>query len=426
MSPSAAISPETAPAATSASKLTATPTLIRTSAEFRLVAFCLRWPFTPEKLEHIALAANDVQDWNRVLRITRRHRVFGLVFRGLRKAGVALPPQIALELEQATSAQTRQTMSFALESVRLQRLFRDARIPIVFLKGAALTMLAYGDFSLRHAKDIDLIITQSDAAEAGALLTRAGYTPRFRLETLPPQQHELWLRHSKGMEWFRPEKSVELELHWRLTDMPGTSLGNTLPPAESCQLVSVGGAIPLTTLDRDPLLAFLAIHGASHGWSRLKWLADVYALLPTTHPAEIEPLFRRVTQLGARRPFGQALLLCQDLLGLTLPPRLNAELRADRHIRLLRRTALTTILRAGSEREIYDLEFGTSFVYLSRFLLTDGWKSFYAEFMHLLYPPDLVAANTLPRARLALFPVFRLLHWLGTRILHLNRPSHRG
>jgi hypothetical protein len=420
MSPSTALS-DSAPAAISPAHLAPSPALAKISPEFRLVAACLRWPLTPEKLEAIAAAAQDVQDWDRVLRIVHRHRVFGLVFRGLCRAGVKPPPSIALELEQATSAQTRQTMSFAFESVRLQRLFRDAELDVVFLKGAALTMLAYGDFSLRHAKDIDLMIGESEAAEAGALLTRAGYMPRFHLERMSPAQHDLWFRYSKGMEWFHPEKSIELELHWRLTDIP--VLTNGLPSPAQRQLVSVGGAIPLTTLDSDHLFAFLCIHGASHGWSRLKWLGDLYALLPASRPAEIERLFRRSAAPGGRRAAGQALLLCHDLLGLELPSHLKAELEADWRIRLLRRTALVTILRAGSEREIYDMEFGTSFVYLSRFLLADGWRSFLSEMMQRLYPPDLVAANTLPRGRIVLFPLFRLVHWLGSRLFHVGRHS---
>jgi hypothetical protein len=395
-------------------------TLAKVSPEFCLVAACLRWPFAPETLEHIGACGHNVQNWDRVLRIARRHRVFGLLSRGLRRAGIKPPPQIAIEVEQATSSQTRQTMSFALESIRLQSLFRDADIDVVFLKGAALTMLAYGDFGLRHAKDIDLVIKEQDAKAAGELLALAGYMPRFHLERMSAAQQDLWRRHSKGMEWFHPVKYVELELHWRLTDMP--SAWNELPPPDQRQLVSVGGATPLSTLANDRLFAFLCIHGAAHGWSRLKWLADIHALLPRDRPGEIERLYRRSAEVGARRAAGQALLLCRDLLGLQLAPALQAELEGDWLLRLLRRAALLTILRGGSEREIYDMEFGTSFVYLSRFLLVDGWRPFLSEIMQRLYPPDLVATSRLPRGLIVLFPLFRLVRWVSSRVVrHSDR-----
>ena len=46
----------------------------------------------------------------------------------------------------------------AAETVRLQRLFDEAGLPLLILKGASLAMLAYGNLGMRSAKDIDLLI----------------------------------------------------------------------------------------------------------------------------------------------------------------------------------------------------------------------------------------------------------------------------
>ena len=37
----------------------------------------------------------------------------------------------------------------ALESLRVQRLFDDAGLPVLFVKGAALAVLAFGNLGLR-------------------------------------------------------------------------------------------------------------------------------------------------------------------------------------------------------------------------------------------------------------------------------------
>ena len=380
---------------------------------------CLRWPFSAETLDAIHAAAEQVADWPRLLRIAARHRVTGLLYRACRQAGLALPVETKRELEQTTSAQTRQTMTFAFESARLQRLFRDAGIDVVFLKGVALTLLAYGDLSLRHAKDIDLLISLEDAEQASALLSGVGYVPRFRREGMSPDQYALWLRHSKGMEWWNSATGVEIEVHWRLTDMPSL-LPNALA-REDRQQVAIGGGMSLTTLDQDHLFAFLCVHGASHGWSRLKWLADIYALLPQDRPEERLRLYRRAVELGAARPAGQALLLCRELLGMPLEARLLREFEGDLALTLLTKAALITIRRGGSEREIYDQPFGTTFIYLSRFLLGDGWGFLLSEARQRAYPPDRIASSNLHHRLIFLFPVLRLWDWMLDRLRHGGR-----
>ena len=389
------------------------------SVEFCLLMLCLRWPWSAGTLDAIHAAAEQVTDWPRLLRIAARHRVTGLLYRACLRAEVALPVEVKRELEQTTSAQTRQTMTFAFESARLQRLFHDAGIDLIFLKGVALTLLAYGDLSLRHAKDIDLLISLEDAEAASVLLGAAGYEPRFRPEAMSPSQYALWLRHSKGMEWWNGATGVEIEVHWRLTDMP-----SLLPDAlasDQRQRVAIGGGMALTTLDRDHLFAFLCVHGASHGWSRLKWLADIYALLPQDRPEERLRLYHRAVELGAARPAGQALMLCRELLGMPIEARLLQDFEGDWALPLLTKAALITIRRGGSEREIYDQPFGTTFIYLARFLLGDGWGFLFSEARQRAYPPDRIASSHLHRRLIFLFPVLRLWDWMLDRMRHGGR-----
>src|SRR6185503_8385880 len=84
------------------------------------------------------------------------------------------------------------------------------------------------------------------------------------------------------------------------------------------QPVALPGNIVLDTLARDELFAYLAVHGATHAWSRLKWLADI-AAFAAREPEAVETLYRRSVALGAGRSGGQALLLAHDLLALPVP-----------------------------------------------------------------------------------------------------------
>ena len=78
----------------------------------------------------------------------------------------------------------------------------------------------------------------------------------------------------------------------------------------------------LRTLGEEDLFAYLCMHGALHWWNRLKWLADVNALLASTPEDGVERLVRAAEARGAGRAAAQALLLCQRLLA-DAPPRLD-------------------------------------------------------------------------------------------------------
>jgi hypothetical protein len=109
----------------------------------------------------------------------------------------------------------------------------------------------------------------------------------------------------------------------------------------------------LPTFAKDELFAYLCVHGAFHGWSRVKWLADLAALIAQESPAEVERLYRRSQELGAGPCSGHALLLCQDLFYSTVPEALGRELSRDRRIAMLKNVALS-ILLSGAERDVYE------------------------------------------------------------------------
>jgi hypothetical protein len=174
-----------------------------------------------------------------------------------------------------------------------------------------------------------------------------------------------WHRWSKESVWARADGSV-LELHSRLNDRPEVMAEITAatPP----QWVEVGGDVRLPTLGEPALLAYLAVHGASSAWFRLKWLADFAALL---REREVAAVFENMRRLGVGRAGGLALLLADRLFGCTLPAALAAVLQGDWRLRLLFRTALRQL---EAPTEPTERRLGTAGIHLSQLLLTDGWR----------------------------------------------------
>lgn len=387
------------------------------SQEFRLLLRCLRWPLLPADLQEMEAAAHQLNDAGHFIRIAQRHRVAGLVERALRRAGIALPRDANSRLRQLASAGAMQAMALSVESLRLQRLFADHGIHVLFLKGAALAVLAYGDLTVRHAKDIDLLVPLAAALQAMDVLTASGYRPTFDLAAVPPDRRTLWFRYAKSMDWTHSGTGAQLELHWRMTDLP--LLGDAFVTAQS-QVVTLARGHTLQTLEPDALLAYLCVHGAMHGWMRLKWLADVHALLPR-EAAACEDTYRRLLQLRAGRAAGQALLLCHDLFQLPLPSGLLRELEAKPVLQLLRRAALHLLQRGGETAEVEHLAFGTTSVYLSRVLLGRGAGQVAGELRTWGFRPDELLTSRLPRPLFFLFPLVRLSNWLRDRLRHGGR-----
>ena len=114
------------------------------------------------------------------------------------------------------------------------------------------------------------------------------------------------------------------------------------PQPSLCQ---VAKGIELPTLGKDELFAYLAVHGASSAWFRLKWITDFAALLHGESADEIERLYARSQQLGAGRAAAQALLLAEQIYGIGTGDRLHKRLRGDPVNRWLERIAEQTTRR---------------------------------------------------------------------------------
>jgi hypothetical protein len=353
-------------------------------SEFQLLLACCRWPPSPSRDALVRERAADGIDWEAFRKMVARHRVEGLVHNALTAASIEIPAELAAWLAAESSQTARENLLFAAEALRLSRALADAGIAHLFVKGVTLSLLGYGSLALKRACDIDLAVEPERYVEAAGLLAAAG------LQCVAPAGGSgdgeallAWSERNKHTIW--AGRGVLVELHRALVDTP--LLLSEVSVRSPRQMVEIAAGVSLPTLAREELFAYLCVHGGTHGWSRLKWLADVAALL-SREPAEaIEPLYRRSLELGAGRTGGQALLLSSELLGLALPPALQRELKTDRALAYLSRVALRTMLRGGGVRELDDMAFGTADIHLSHFRLMPGLKFKWAEARRKLAGP---------------------------------------
>jgi hypothetical protein len=176
--------------------------------------------------------------------------------------------------------------------------------------------------------------------------------------------------------------------------------------------VPLVGAEGLRTLGGEDLFAYLCMHGALHWWNRLKWLADINALLASPPEDGVERLVHAAEARGAKRAAAQALLLCGRLLGTALPDRLMATLGKGTMMRWLEATALNAMTTGQGQHDPHDARFGTTRGSLSTFILNRSWRYRLAELStHLTNQADVLAVPLPERLRF-LYPILRLPFWV--------------
>ena len=329
------------------------------SDEFQLVCLCCIRQRTPDQ-EFDIVARSLRIDWSRFCAIVARHRVAGLVHEALVQCGVSTPAEYRYALAQDARRIALRGIQLAAETKRLCALAEVAGIPVIVLKGAPLAQIAYGMVTTKHAKDIDLAVAPSDFVAMRGVLTIAGY-------------HANGPAVIKDEPWYHSHKKAQVELHAALVDHPSWLQGLPIHTALDRRWRCTSRDIP--TLAPGDLFAYLCVHGETHGWSRLKWLADLAASLAQRSPSEIVALHAHAAALGAERQTASALLLCANLLGTKLSEDHEAKLRQRWLIRWLAGNAKRSFTGKNETAELDMMPLSTLRVHLGQFVATKGWRN---------------------------------------------------
>ncbi|MEG3162561.1 nucleotidyltransferase family protein [Sphingomonas sp. LB2R24] len=307
--------------------------------ELTLLAACLCPLTLPDRVAGIARIAALPFDADRLVDLAHRHRVSGFVEEGLAAIGHALPDTAAALLARRAAASRMQSLRNAGEEIRVGKALAAAGIDAVFVKGSTLAIQAHHTLMLKTSWDVDVLIARGQLDAACETLTALGYRLSILGGITDPVHIRRYLAAHKESEWYHDERGTVVELHTELGDNRAaiTTIGLDSPR----MLVELMPGTSLATLAPAPLFAYLMFHGAKHLWARLKWLADVAALL---HDADVETLYRETIVLGAGRCPGLAIVLAHELFGIPVPQALLEEIRRDPVTRRLVRFCYTAIM----------------------------------------------------------------------------------
>jgi hypothetical protein len=295
--------------------------------ENELLLCCATTFSSPEKLSRIRRLAQGGIDWPYLIRKARRHGVMALLYWNLKETHFETVPEGVLkELCNEYRINMIQNLFLTGKLFNLLDLFQANGVSAIPYKGPTLSVLAYGDISLRHFVDLDFIVRRHDVLRAKELLLSEGYRPEY---ALPPDQEAAYLHHECEYNFFDDHRRILIELHWDIVQkyfschFDVNKLWGDLKPVSLLNR-------QVMTLPPEQLLLILCLHnGGKHQWETLGWICDIAQLIGVRKDLDWERILDNAFRSGIERILFLGLYLAKDMLGAEVPDEMNRKLEND-------------------------------------------------------------------------------------------------
>lgn len=263
-------------------------------------------------------------------------------------------PEALRSLARSQEAHTRFQLEIAAE---LGRAFAERRVPVVFVKGVAMALTAYGSPGLRPFGDLDVLTAPTDLPAAREVLRSAGFEPEGGSSPNPMEENF----GRRG----RPGPPVFVDLHWTFTGRLGFQAPVRIPAEEIVKRARPAGGVPVPSFEDDVLLASANL--IRSGAERLILVADFAEL--ARRPVDWDQVVERAVAWRLRTSTWTGLRMAGDLFGRTAPTEILERLappswRARWIRRLSDRQRLVAPRRLGDPR----------YRFLLKALCLDSWR----------------------------------------------------
>jgi hypothetical protein len=292
--------------------------LKKRSVEFQLLLACLRWPLTETDRNRIISLVRVSLDSSRFLDLVNHHQVVPIVFRNLDDAArCETPDDLLSKLRDKALAAGKQAFRRVVETIRLTTELQRFDIDIRILKGVALSLYAFHDATLQDSIDIDLLVPVAQVFDAEKVLLQCGYRRIVPYARLTPRRISWVLNHAHHLVFAHSQTRETVELHWGLTGNPYKHEAFTVGHTSTTRLLVGSNQIP--SLAPQDMFLHACVHGAEHCWSRLKWLAQIAAMLRAMTVEEFRAIVSRASQFGVTAELSAVVALAKHYQLATTP-----------------------------------------------------------------------------------------------------------
>lgn len=279
-------------------------------------------PVTPSARLLVACAAGaplepfaaEAIDWPEFLALAERHGMRPIAHRALEASALPVPGAVARALWVASVERERCNRVLSLELVRVASALEGGGVPCIPFKGPALSLVAYGDASVREFGDLDILVRPRDVPAARRILGALGYRSEYAIPG--HAERALLAAHKHYDVVLRGAAGNVVELHWKTDpDFPveqdDAGWWSTRPRLDF-------GAAALRAFEPSELMLVLLLHAAKHHWTSLQWLADV-AALARREPIDWAWIAERSAALHCRRRVALGVWLMRGVLNASVP-----------------------------------------------------------------------------------------------------------
>jgi hypothetical protein len=310
------------------------------SPEWKLLLGCARAkPPTAPSLRR-ELASSEF-DWTFIATQSVTHGVAPLICHNLHKTGLIrwAPPASAQILRSTYYSNAARNALLYNELRRVLKTFRDQRIEVIALKGAALAEYVYSNRALRAMSDVDLLVRKNALDKVEAQLIGMGYTLD---ENAQPRAYHL----QNHYHWvFTKPSAVSIEIHWHI-ERPNGPFGIDVGGFWDRARPAAVAGVEIQALSPEDLLLHLCQHMHKHAMiGGIRPLCDIAHVTERYNDVMNWTKFTsRSLEWGVAPSAYVALYLAKELLGAEIPASSLNNLEPARFDRLLLSFAKDRIL----------------------------------------------------------------------------------
>lgn len=161
----------------------------------------------------------------------------------------------------------------------ISKIFYEAKINFIPIKGPLLSYRLYKDPSFRNYGDLDFLMDLPSVKKGILVLKEAGYTSSLFDWLANKHQKDLLFKHYYHIVLSHPERNITIELHWKLNNYDISEAGILDKVINSNQMQIKYAGHNYHVFNNEFELLYLIIHGGLHAWQWLKWLVDIHDFL---------------------------------------------------------------------------------------------------------------------------------------------------
>jgi len=289
-------------------------------------------------------------DWDYIFNTAQAHGLLPLLHKHLSKADV--PLHFLSRLKRESVANSQSILHLIAKQLRIYKLFKENEIPVALFKGPLLAQMAYGDFSLRQAGDIDMLIHRQHFTRARSLLESLGYEMYPKLTAPQLASH---LNNHCEIQFVRDDWFTVVDLHWDLAPRSFVFKLKADEVMSRLQSVSLAGTVVETFSAEDSVL-YQAMHGAKHLWRCLEWITALAETIRATPSINWDVVIDRAVQAHATRILALGLRLVENFCHTPIPNAVDPDRSMQRMAQNIREQIFATGGPAHStETNLYNL-----------------------------------------------------------------------